>query len=118
MAAEITDGDRVCERCMDRLTGRKPFVPQPPARRPKPLVAPPASTPEPKKVAFEVPRRIAKLLDGVLDPVGARPTSRGEAVRYELPVAEAQVVADVLREIGERRESARILRATETATAS
>jgi hypothetical protein len=127
LATEVHDEDRVCGRCVERLTGGKPFVPQPPARKPKPPApslpdAPPTPdpTPEPppRKVAFELPRRIAKLLDGVLDPVGSRPTSRGAAVRYELPIAEAQVVADVLREIGERRESELILRAAESAPAS
>jgi hypothetical protein len=118
LATSVGDQDRVCERCIERLTGRKPFVPQPSARKPEPPAPPPTPdpTPEPRKVAFELPRRIAKLLDGVLDPVGTRPTSRGDtAVRYELPVAEAHVVADVLRDIGERRESARILRAAESA---
>jgi hypothetical protein len=121
LATDVAEEDRVCERCIDRLTGGKPFVPQPPARKPKPPAPPPPDhTPEPppRKVAFELPRRIAKLLDGVVDPVGPRPTARGAAVRYELPVAEAQVVADVLREIGERRESERILLAAESAPAS
>jgi hypothetical protein len=124
LRTSVADEDRVCDRCIDRLMGGKPFVPQPPARKPKPAAPPPAPpptpdpTPEPRKVAFELPRRIAKLLDGVLDPVGSRQTSRGAVVSYELLIAEAQVVADVLREIGERRESDRILRATETATAS
>ena len=118
LATSVGDQDRVCERCIERLTGGKPFVPQPPARKSEPPASPPPPDPEPppRKVVFELPRRIAKLLDGVLDPVGSRPTSRGTAVRYELPVAEAQVVADVLREIGERRESDRILRAAESAS--
>jgi hypothetical protein len=132
LRTSVADEDRVCDRCIDRLLGGKPFVPQPAARKPKPPAPPrdPPPTPDPtphptpdpapksRMVSFELPRRIAKLLDGVLDPVGSRPTSRGAVVSYELPIAEAQVVADVLREIGERRESERILRAAETATAS
>jgi hypothetical protein len=108
----LAESDRVCPHCIDRITGKKAPAPQPLAKKVEPL----RSIAAPTTVAIEVPRRIAELLVGVLDPVGTRATPRGEAVRYELSFEHARAVADVLEEVGETRESARIARALSVAT--
>jgi hypothetical protein len=110
----VTEDDRVCTHCIKRLDGRKPFVLQPPSKKPKPSVtasepAPsPEPIPEPTKVTIELPRRIAVLVDGFFDPVEPLATSRRGPVRYELLVSEAEVLSDVLADMGETREQARI----------
>ncbi len=125
----VADGERVCQRCIDRLAGRKPFVAQPPQRKPRPspppaaspaasAVAPPAATPSPAptRVAIELPRRIAMLVAGFFDHAESPSKSHRGPVRYELLVAEAEVLADVLAEMGETRERARVVQAITDAT--